>query len=231
MHTVPYEKSLPLAQKVYDGLLQDIVQNRRGAGDRLVEAEIARELDVSRTPVREALNRLLNDGLIDSATSSTGYVVIRPSIEDIREIFEVRRALEPVGFAAVVTQAGPADDIVMRALRSGVREAETAPASMRANGRFRDFWLTRIPNQRMRKTLMRFHLQVQVVRVATLQTQKGRQAAADGANQLTEAFLSRDAANAHAAMTEFVDTALTYYEQADADGVLLPPPLSRSAGQ
>lgn len=223
MPTPSYEKSMPLSQKVYDGLVQDILDSRRRAGDRLVEAAIARELDVSRTPVREALGRLENDGLIQ-ATAPAGYVIIRPSIEDIREIFEIRRSLEPLAFAAVVANAQPGEDTEVRTLRDALHDAETPAASTLANRHFRDFWLSRVPNRRLRETLMRFHLQVQLVRAATLQGPSGRRAAAEGAHRLAQAYLSRDADAARAEMAEFVDTALSYYEYAYAEGMLSSPP-------
>ncbi|QEW23131.1 HTH-type transcriptional regulator McbR (plasmid) [Paracoccaceae bacterium] len=238
MQTIPRETPLPptlspppsLSQKVYEGLVQDIIDSRRRAGDRMVEAAIARDLDVSRTPVREALGRLESDGLIQ-ATTPAGYVIIRPSIEDIREIFEIRRALEPMAFAAVVAKARPEEDAQIRVLRDGVAAAQTPADSAEANRHFRNFWLTRTPNRRLRETLMRFHLQVQLVRAATLQGPSGRRAAAEGAHRLAQAFLSRDPATALTEMTDFVDTALTFYEQAAAEGGLQLPPVHANGGQ
>ncbi|QPM90911.1 GntR family transcriptional regulator [Pseudooceanicola algae] len=230
MQTIIQAKPLPLAQKVYEDLLEDIAQNRRLSGERMIEAAIARDLDVSRTPVREALNRLENDGLIQSARPA-GYVVIRPSIEDIREIFQIRRALEPVAFASVVARAQPGEDLTFLGLRDGIRDAGTPTASAIANRRFRHFWLSRTPNRRLRATLERYHLQVQLVRAATLHSEQGRRAATAGARVLARAFVDRDAEAAQAAMTDFVDAALAFFEQADAEGTLRPTPLRDCGGQ
>jgi DNA-binding GntR family transcriptional regulator len=222
--TAPDTPSAPtpaLGHLVYDGLLSDIASRRRGAGDRLVEATIAREMQVSRTPVREALSRLENDGLIQSVRPS-GYVVICPSIDDIREIFEIRRALEPLAFAAVVARADPSEDATFTALFDGIQSADTPATFAACNIAFRGFWLQRTPNVRLRETLLRFHMQVQLVRAATLHSSAGREAARHGAQALSQAYLARDTALAHTAMQTFVDTALAYFERAEATGHLRP---------
>ena len=62
-------------------------------GFRLQEARIAEELGVSRTPVREAIHRLEKDGLVDIIPRK-GACVRTLSVEDVREIFDIRGALE-----------------------------------------------------------------------------------------------------------------------------------------
>ena len=212
-------KSEPLAQRVYDGLIGQITTNQRVPGDRLVEASIAREMDVSRTPVREALSRLKNDGLIRSARAG-GYTIITPSLTDIREIFEIRRALEPVAFAKVVAAARPDDDDAFLALQAAVEQAQTPTASAHANSEFRAFWVDRIANARMRETLLRFHMQVQLVRLATLHSADGREAAQQGTARLAKAFVDRDTETAFTAMQAFVDAAFSFFQRAGDAGVL-----------
>lgn len=213
------DRSLPLAQSVYDRLIADIAARRRQAGDRLVEAEIARDTAVSRTPVREALGRLKKDGLIESAVPS-GYVIVAPSLSDIRDIFEIRRALEPVAFAGVVAHADPAEDDAFRALFQAVQEAHSRQASAASNMALRAFWVSRIRNERLRELLLRFHLQVQLVRAATLHSAEGRAAARAGTIRLADAYLSRDTAAAAEAMAAFVDAALSFFERAETENHL-----------
>lgn len=61
-------------------------------GDRLVEDDLAARLDVSRTPVREALHALAARGLV--ARASRTWTVRKLDVRDVREIYEVRCALE-----------------------------------------------------------------------------------------------------------------------------------------
>jgi Transcriptional regulators len=211
--------SSPLADRVYDGLLDDLTSRRRGAGDRLVEAEIAREMDVSRTPVREALSRLENDGLI-TGTRPGGYAIITPSIDDIREIFDIRRALEPMAFASVVRGADATGDVAITEALATLRQARTMPEAIHANIGFRGFWIERIANRRLRETLRRFDMQVQIVRAATLYTEEARTTARDGAARLAQTYLDRDAEAAETAMRAFVEDAFRYFERADAENLL-----------
>ena len=227
MHPRSRKNASPLALKVYQGLLDDMSTRRRGAGDRLVEAEIAREMDVSRTPVREALRRLATDGLITEAKPG-GYAIITPSIEDIREIFEIRKALEPLAFANVVRDADGSGDDELRAALADLQQADTMPAAVRANIAFRGFWMERITNRRLRETLKRFEMQVNIVRAATLYSQAARDTARDGAARLAAAYLARDTAAAQRAMAEFIADAFTFFQRADEEQRLHPVSPSRA---
>ncbi len=53
----------PIREIVYDTLRASVIEGRFVPGDRLVEAQVAQQLCVSRTPVREALRMLVKDGL------------------------------------------------------------------------------------------------------------------------------------------------------------------------
>jgi DNA-binding GntR family transcriptional regulator len=82
-----------LERRVYERLRDDIVSGRLGPGSQLVEARLAGELGVSKTPVREALIRLQRDGLVQ-IEPYRGARVLEPSLDDIREILELRELLE-----------------------------------------------------------------------------------------------------------------------------------------
>lgn len=70
-----------------------LLSGRLRPDERLVEAELADQIGISRTPVREALRQLEAKGLIRKQ-HSVGYVVVYHSLEDIRNTFEVRLPLE-----------------------------------------------------------------------------------------------------------------------------------------
>jgi DNA-binding GntR family transcriptional regulator len=88
-----------------DLLLDRVTRALRGAilageltpGTRLSVPELARQLNVSRTPAREALMRLEHEGLV-SVTPRRGAVVLNAQTQDLEEIFQFREALE--GMAA-----------------------------------------------------------------------------------------------------------------------------------
>lgn len=81
------------SDRAYQTLRDEIVQWELRPGSVLGEVEQSTRLGVSRTPLREALTRLMADGLV-SSQSGRGLVVTDLSLASIREIFEVRQALE-----------------------------------------------------------------------------------------------------------------------------------------
>lgn len=81
------------SDRAYATLLDEIQDGALPPGTVIGEVEQAARLGVSRTPLREALGRLAADGLV--AQQSPRVTVVTPiDADDIREIFEVRRALE-----------------------------------------------------------------------------------------------------------------------------------------
>ena len=85
-----------LSDEAYSILAKRIIGREFSAGVRLVETKLARDLGISRTPIREALNRLVQDGLIDLVPRK-GAQVIQLKAKDVEEIYELRKVLE--GFA------------------------------------------------------------------------------------------------------------------------------------
>jgi DNA-binding GntR family transcriptional regulator len=88
--------ALNLADEVYRQIREDILSGRLRPRDHLVEVDLAERLSVSRTPVRESLQRLAADGLIVSHRRR--WVVYEHTVQEIADIYEVRMALE--GYAA-----------------------------------------------------------------------------------------------------------------------------------
>ena len=82
--------------EVYEEIRRAIVEGRIRPNERLIETELAERLDVSRTPIRESMQRLAADGLVISRRR--GWVVREHSPQEIQDIYEVRAALE--GYAA-----------------------------------------------------------------------------------------------------------------------------------
>ncbi len=82
-----------LSQKAYIELKKDIYKNKIKPGDCLSENLIATELNMSRTPVREALRMLEREDLVE-IKDGIGIYVKTISFKDIEDIFEVRKVLE-----------------------------------------------------------------------------------------------------------------------------------------
>lgn len=100
------------SELAYAELRDDIIDWRLKPGTVLAEVELSERLGVSRTPVREALSRLLADGLV-AAQGGRGLVVSEVSTTDIAQLFELRQALEQqlARRAAIGRDEGTFDDL------------------------------------------------------------------------------------------------------------------------
>jgi DNA-binding GntR family transcriptional regulator len=94
---------------VYELLKRDIGTQDIEPGRRLYETDIAARYGASRTPVREALTRLLREGLIEKV--GRAYVVRAFSVDDVRYIYQVRESLECLAVRMAVQNASD-DEIV-----------------------------------------------------------------------------------------------------------------------
>jgi DNA-binding GntR family transcriptional regulator len=81
------------AQRLKDSLEDDIINGRRTPGERLDPEALGREFNVSRTPVREAIQQLVASGLV-TVSPKKGTFVARVGIDQLIEMFEVMAELE-----------------------------------------------------------------------------------------------------------------------------------------
>jgi DNA-binding GntR family transcriptional regulator len=81
------------AQRLRDSLEDDIINGRRAPGERLDPEALGREFNVSRTPVREAIQQLVASGLV-TVSPKKGTFVARVGIDQLIEMFEVMAELE-----------------------------------------------------------------------------------------------------------------------------------------
>jgi DNA-binding GntR family transcriptional regulator len=86
-------KYKPLTQSVFERLLSDILHGKLRPGDPLCQEEITARFGVSRTPVREAIQRLQAEGLVTSVPRRTPAVAAIP-VRKVRELYEIRARLE-----------------------------------------------------------------------------------------------------------------------------------------
>ena len=103
-------RSNSIADQIFEILERDILSEKFPRGEVLTENRLSELLEVSRTPVREALRRLEQEHLIEMTTK--GALVIGISKEDIVTIYEMRLRLE--GMAAAAKNASPSDIAELR---------------------------------------------------------------------------------------------------------------------
>ncbi len=108
-------------EELYLILRQDLINDRTPGGAVLQENEIAARYGVSRTPVREALQRLHQDNLI--GRKGRFYTVVQPPLERIRELYEFREAIEA---STIVLCCRRASEETLEQIRAIVEEQQDA---------------------------------------------------------------------------------------------------------
>lgn len=94
--------------KVCNVLRKAILQGDFEPGERLIQEELASELEVSRMPIREALRKLETEGLIE-LVPHRGAIVKPLNIEDVEEIYTLRATLEKLAVSKSVSRTTPED--------------------------------------------------------------------------------------------------------------------------
>ena len=124
-----------VAGQVAEHLKAEILAGDRAPGTRLPQVEIARTLGVSTTPVREALAALQREGLV-RLHPQRGAVVFLPSVDDLREHYEIRAALESLAAAKAAEHFEPAWAQPLSLLLDAMSAAPPAPDYIALNQRF-----------------------------------------------------------------------------------------------
>lgn len=196
---------ISLSASAYEYLLARLRGGHLGLGERLVEAEIAAQLGVSRVPVRQALLQLVAEGYLVS--TPRGYKVPSFSPEDVEEVFELRLLLEPRAAALAardITQA-QIDKVDLAIADAKVADqANDASAFFNAGRQFRDAWMAGVKNSRLAASITRYADQVAFVRRMTLSDSKRRRIVITGYEALRQAFARHDSVAAHDCLLQLV---------------------------
>jgi len=209
----PVERPIALGDQVYLTLRANLRNGKILPGSPLQEVQLAAQLGVSRTPVREALTRLASEGLISSDGRS--FAVPALSLQNVDDIYEVRFLVEPeaVRHVAEHTNDPAALAAVMHALEASIA-AHTAgenEAFIEANARFRSAWLALVPNRRLVHAVELYADHVQHLRVLTLGNARVRNVVLLGLKRVAAALAAGDGDAAARAMREHLTEAKRAY--------------------
>lgn len=182
-----------LSTEVYESIRRSIVEGTIRPNERLIEAELAERLDVSRTPVRESMQRLATDGLVLSRRR--GWVVREHSPQEIREIYEVRAALE--GYAARLAAERATDDEIAEIVRiheTYVAELENTSRDhlLEHNDEFHNAVIAASRNARLAEQIVRNTAFYFVHRIAGFWSDEEIRVSIAGHQELVDALVAHD---------------------------------------
>ncbi len=208
MQNGPGSDSSHLSQQTYRQLRDAIVRGEIRPNERLVETELAERLQMSRTPIREGLQRLASEGLILSRRR--GWVVREHSAEEIREIYEARAALE--GYAALLAAERGSDEQLAAIKQLHVEGDDPAPSQREhlvdVNDALHEAIAEAAGNPTLVEMIRRCRKHFFNYRVADQYTDAETASSLAGHEEIVDALVRRDGATAERVMREHVAEAL-----------------------
>ncbi|MDD3537714.1 MAG: GntR family transcriptional regulator [Eubacteriales bacterium] len=170
------KSSVVAVQKAYDYIKHSIIEFELRPGSRINEVELAATLDMSRAPVREALNRLVEIGFV-TFDSGKGFFCRRFTLAEITDLYEVRFDLET---ASIKKACEKHDDPAVTALReywqtiAGSQSSMTIEALISADEDFHLFLANIAGNAERTKLLENIYERIRFVRRINIEKEPRR---------------------------------------------------------
>lgn len=199
----------PLRELVFETLREAIIDGELPPGERLMEIQVAEELGVSRTPVREAIRKLELEGLVAMIPRKGAYVA-GLSMKDVIEVFEIRAALE--GLAASLAAERATDEELEDLERQLVRTTNLIDASdlngmVEIDTDFHSLLYTVSRNNRLAQIINNLREQIQRFRQTSLSFPGRMKEALEEHREIVEAVSSRDPELARRLAQEHIENA------------------------
>jgi DNA-binding GntR family transcriptional regulator len=195
-----------LRQVAYERLQQAITHANLQPGDPLSEMRISKALGISRTPVREALQQLAQEGLVQ-IIPGRAITVAAPTIQEVLEVVHVRELLEPeLVRLAAETLSAEAQEIlrtVIQAMELAVANGDR-PAWSKADTIFHETLSSYCPNRLLGQLVLQARNRVHSTAIDEQTTATRIAECTAEHRQVLEAILARDAAKAEQLMREHI---------------------------
>lgn len=192
--SVPKIRSI--REQVYEGIKTMIVSGQLPQGAKLQENDLAELFQVSRTPVREALKMLKDDGLLD-ASNGKGLWVKTLTCGNVEDIFEVRTLLEQFALQTAMPRLTQEDDHYLLELRARFeffRTYTNTEEYLRLDSELHDSIIRFSGNQFLRELTGRVYGILQSVRLFSLSADEQTESSITRHIAIIDGMLARDTA-------------------------------------
>lgn len=209
-HVVAIQRPNSLSSEVYEAIFAQLMALRIPPGSRITVDNLAREMGVSQTPIREALGRLVGEGLVVK-THLVGYSAApQISAKQFAELYELRLRLEPDAARRAVSRLTDASlaeltqaaGVMGRRARSADERAHYSQFA-RQDAVFHDMIMQVAGNELIRDTLAHLHVHFHIFRLL-FHSRVTEEALAEH-DAIISAFEARDAAAAEQAMRDHIE--------------------------
>jgi DNA-binding GntR family transcriptional regulator len=205
--------SVSMGDELYEELRAAIISGQIPPNSRIVETEISQRYDVSRTPVRQALQRLKQAGLLRE--SARALVVSEFSTEELKEFCAVRDELESLAAQLAASGRTELDLVLMEEIQNLYEKAiGSDPAEvLRLNHEFHNAVWEAARNRFLEEQLTHVRGLIERMDTTTLDTEERQRQALEEHRAIYDALVARDAEQARLA-------ALLHFNRATARRVL-----------
>lgn len=206
---IKLENYKPLREIVFETMREAIIHGVLEPGERLMEVQLAEEMGVSRTPVREAIRKLELEGFVVMVPRKGAYVA-DISFKDVADVFEIRAALESL--AAGLAAERITDEELDELERLLVQVAETAEKNdlerlVEVDTLFHDTIYRASRNQRLVQIVSNLREQIQRFRKTSLGAPGRMKITLEEHKKLVEAIAERDVSLAQQLAQEHIENA------------------------
>ncbi|MEL7567138.1 MAG: GntR family transcriptional regulator [Dehalobacterium sp.] len=206
---VNLESYKPLREVVFETIREAIISGHLRPGERLMEVQLAEEMGVSRTPVREAIRKLELEGFLVMIPRKGAYVA-GISLKDIHDVFEIRAALDSL--AAGLAAERITEEELNNLERSLVSVVESAGHNdlngiVNTDTDFHDIIYKASRNERLMQIVNNLREQIQRFRTTSLAFPGRMQIAVDEHRRIVDAISERNVDLARALAQEHIENA------------------------
>lgn len=197
----------PTAAEIADWIRERIRRGRFVPGQRLVEIDIIRGTGGSRSKVRDALQRLEGEGLV-TIEEFCGASVRTASLEEVRQIYRARAALEGISAADFARHASAGDRLRLRELHGGLESCVSGNAPERfgrLNGEWHGLIVSGSGNVVIGDVLQRLNVPIHRLLFESFYSAERLRTAIDDHRAIIEAIEAGDATLAEAAMRRHIE--------------------------
>ena len=203
----------PLRDVVFENLRTAILEGDLKAGQRLMEVQLAEQLGVSRTPIREAIRKLELEGLVVMLPRKGAYVA-NMSFKDLIDVLEIRSSLEGLA-ASLAAERLREEDIsdlerVAKEFEKSVREADIDNV-LKKDVEFHEKIFLMANNKKLYQLITSLWEQVHRFRVTYVSNYDASLSLVDEHNRILEAIKSGDCELAKKYATEHIELAEQFF--------------------
>ncbi|MBT2696623.1 GntR family transcriptional regulator [Bacillus sp. ISL-40] len=150
------ERPIPYYEKLYHSIKKMIFEGKLKPGERIIETQLAKDFNVSKSPIREAIRILEKEGLV-IVDEKSRVMVYQPTMKDVEEIYFCRMALESfaVGLVTRIATNAELDEIEKTLMQTeqAIRDSQSNDTIITLNEIFHSLIIQYTQNRRLQKQL------------------------------------------------------------------------------